>query len=99
MAHVLIRQKVQDYNTWKTNFDDGAEDHRKAAGSKGGYVFRDVDDPNVVSILLEWDNLENLNKFMGSLNSKEMQEMFKKSGVVGTPLAVHVFDSSEKTAL
>ena len=99
MAHALIRQKVQDYETWKKSFEDGAENHRKAAGSKGGYVFRDVEDPNVVSVLLEWDSLENLNKFMDTLKSEKMQEIFKNSGVVGPPLAVHVFDSSEKTTV
>ena len=45
MSYILVRQKVEDYAKWKDAFDRGAEDHRRAAGSKGGYVFRDADDP------------------------------------------------------
>ena len=99
MHSVLVRQKVQDYAKWKAVFDKDAETARKPAGSKGGYVFRDADDPNIVSVLLKWDTPENLQKFLQFMQSGEMQEIFDAAGVVGPPLAVHVFGAAEETAI
>ncbi len=45
MPYILVRHKVEDYAKWKPVFDEhGAA--RKAIGSKGGYLFRNIDDPN-----------------------------------------------------
>ena len=91
--------KVKDYKLWKKSFDDGIEDHRRAAGSKGGYIYRDADEPNTIIILLEWDNLENANKFLTFMQSEKMQKVFQESGVLGPPLAVHVFGETEKASV
>jgi len=99
MPHLLVRQKVQDYKVWKKEFDESGEPHRKPAGSKGGFVFRDAEDPNIVSVLLEWDSAENLNNFLQYLKTDEMKEVFKKAGVLGPPLDVFILGESEKTTL
>ncbi|MBV8201726.1 MAG: hypothetical protein JOZ15_13980 [Acidobacteria bacterium] len=54
MGHVFFRTTVADYDRWKPVFDEDAGD-RRAAGSNGGELFRDAEDPNVVYILFEWD--------------------------------------------
>jgi hypothetical protein len=52
MAQLFIRHKVKDYAKWKPLFDEhGAK--RKAAGSKGGRLFRSEKDPNEVVILFD----------------------------------------------
>ena len=80
MGHVFFRTTVADYDRWKPVFDEDAGD-RRAAGSNGGELFRDAEDPNVVYILFEWD-LEQARQYGQSDSlAKKMQE----AGVTGPP--------------
>jgi heme-degrading monooxygenase HmoA len=81
MAYLLVQQSVEDKNKWKAVFDEHGAD-RKAAGSKGGLVFRNANDPNQVTVLLEWDSLEHARAFAGS---DELREAMQKAGVTGPP--------------
>ncbi len=57
MAYILVQQSVEDYEKWKSLFDEGGS-FRQANGSKGGIVLRNADDPNHITIPLEWDSVE-----------------------------------------
>lgn len=81
MAHILVRQNVENYAKWKKAFD-GDADIRREGGSQGGYVFQDADDPNEVFILLEWDTMEHLQQFA---QSDELKERMQRAGVTGPP--------------
>lgn len=81
MAHFLVHHKVEDYKTWKTVFDSHSS-FRSEAGSLGGKVFCNSDDSNEVFVLLEWNSLENAQKFA---QSDGIKEAMKKAGVVGMP--------------
>lgn len=81
MAHILVRQNVEDYTKWKEAFDVDA-DVRKAGGSQGGQVFQSANDPNEVFILLAWDTMENLRQFA---QSDELKERMQRAGVTGPP--------------
>ncbi len=65
MSYVLIRHKVKDYASWKPVFDEHGS-ARQAAGSKGGHLFRSADDPNEVTAILEWDDIQKARDFIGS---------------------------------
>ena len=80
MKYILVQQEVEDYDKWKLLFDE--HEDRQAAGSKGGVVFRNADNPNQVTVLLEWDNLENARAFTGS---EDLREAMQRAGVVGPP--------------
>lgn len=58
----MVRTKVQDFAKWKTLFDEHATT-RRHNGSKGGFFFRNTDNPNETIFLLEWDNLDNARRF------------------------------------
>lgn len=81
MAHVLVRHKVEDFDKWKTQFDEHTS-VREENGSKGSHVFRNADNPNEVIVLLEWDNLDNARQFA---NSDELKEAMQKAGVTDQP--------------
>jgi len=81
MAYMLCRLKVEDYSKWESAFAK-AIGVRQAAGSKGGYIFRNADDPNEVLILLE---CEDLGKFRQFMRSPELRERMQESGAVGPP--------------
>jgi len=52
MAYLLVKHKVKDFSKWKTGFDAHGS-FRKKGGSKGGYMFRNEDDPNEVIVILK----------------------------------------------
>ncbi len=81
MWYLLVQHTVEDYNKWKAVFDVHEAD-RKAAGSKGGIVLRNADNPNQITILLKWDNLQNARAFAGS---DDLREIMQRAGVTGPP--------------
>jgi len=58
MTYVLIKIRVDDFDKWKTILD-GHKSVRASMGSPVSRVFRNPDDSNDVTILMEWDNLDN----------------------------------------
>ena len=55
-AFIITRIQVGDYDTWRPMFD---QDHPRAREkAKGKRVFRSVDDPNHVFIVLEYESVE-----------------------------------------
>ena len=93
MAKVLIKMKAPDFDKWKSAFDEFSAD-RKLNGSKGGLILHNSDDPNMVFILLEWDDLNKAQKFYGPQSQKRRQD----KGEVSREPEVYFFDEVEKTS-
>jgi heme-degrading monooxygenase HmoA len=81
MPSLLIRHHVADYPAWKAGFDEH-EPTRHANGSQGGRLFRDAADPNVILVLLEWDDLERARLFA---DSDDLRETMTRAGVTDRP--------------
>lgn len=81
MAQLIVRHKVKDYGKWKPFFDEHGT-QRKAAGSKGGRIFRSEKDPNEVVILFEWEDLGKARKFA---ESEDLRQRMERAGIVGKP--------------
>lgn len=81
MSALLIRHKVADYAIWRRVFD-GHGDYRRASGSRGGRLFRNVADPNETLILLEWDDLTRARLFAQSDDPREAMAL---AGVIDEP--------------
>jgi len=81
MVHVLVRHKVEDFDKWKAGFEAALE-FRKSSGEKSFQVFQDADDPNLVTVLNEWNDLDSAKKFIGS---DELKEKMKAVGVLEPP--------------
>jgi heme-degrading monooxygenase HmoA len=82
MPYLLVRHKVEDYERWKPVFDHDHGATRARRGSKGGRILRNADDPNELVILLEWDNLENAQRFA---NADDLKDAMQRAGVVDQP--------------
>ena len=94
MSYILVQHSVEDYEKWKAVFDEqGAT--RQAAGSKGGFVLRNADDPNQITVLLGWDNLENARAFAGS---DDLREAMQRAGVTGPP-KVYFLDEADRPSV
>ena len=90
MSHVMVRHKVENYDTWRVAFDDHGS-FRKENGERSARVFQSSDDPNDVLMLFDWDSEDNVRRFMESDNLKETMH---KAGVIGKP-EIHFLDGNE----
>lgn len=82
MVYVNVRHTVADYAKWRPFFDED-EPRRRSGGATGvNHVYRDVDDPNTITIVLEWDTAENARTFM---DDPALREVMQKAGVIGAP--------------
>ena len=81
MLKVMTKFKVNDFTRWQAGFKDG-EGMRMDAGSIGAQVFQSVEDPNTVTVIMDWDDKE---KAMAFSRSPELREAQQKSGVISIP--------------
>jgi hypothetical protein len=81
MIKMTVRHKVADFKTWKPVFDQH-DAVRKQFGCKGGDVFANVQNPNDVLVVLQWDSKEQAIKFGQSPGLKEAEE---RGGVLSVP--------------
>ncbi len=81
MATLLLRHRVRDFDRWKRFFDAQAAE-RAAAGSLGGRVFRDGDDPEDIVVVLEWADLDRARDFA---EREDLQVTMERAGVMGEP--------------
>jgi quinol monooxygenase YgiN len=89
MVHVLVRHKVSDYNRWKEAFDSHLNT-RKRAGETGFRLFHNEEDPRDITLLLDWETVEEARKF---INSEELRDAMAKAGVVGAPEVLYLEDA------
>lgn len=97
MPYIFVRQKIQDYSKWKAGFD-GDTKTRQAGGSTGAQVFRDAEDPNVVSILVQMKDMASVQGMMQRMQTPEMQQLMADAGVEGPPEVLYVFGEVDETS-
>jgi hypothetical protein len=81
MIQVLVHHEVNDYRSWRSVFD-AAIDFRPLGGEQSCRVFRKSGDPNNLTLLFEWEDLERAQRYM---NSEELRDKMKQAGVMGKP--------------
>lgn len=79
MFAVLIQHKIGAWSEFEAVFREDAE-RRRRLGSKGGRVFRDLDDPSNVFVIFEWDSADNALQFAGGLETHEAMK-WASSGI------------------
>lgn len=90
---LLIKHTVEDYETWKSQFDEHAST-RAEYGERGYRLFHGSDDPNEITILFEWDSAENARSF---LDESDLREVMDAAGVIGDPEVYFLDEIEEKT--
>jgi len=73
--------EVEDFAKWKEGFV-AAEGLRKSAGAIGAQVLRGDDNPRLVAVITEWEDVESAKKFSQNPALKEAQ---KKAGARTLP--------------
>jgi heme-degrading monooxygenase HmoA len=81
MVTNYVRHRVADFKKWKSAFDQH-DATRKQYGCKKSEIFTNVESPNDVLVVLEWESKEHAAKFDASSNLKETMQ---HSGVISEP--------------
>jgi quinol monooxygenase YgiN len=91
VTHLHIGFMVEDYEQWKEGYDASAE-QRKASGEISFQVFRNVDDPNTVTVLSVQESAEQVRAFM---DSPDLKAAMEAAGIVemGQMLILEEMDS------
>jgi hypothetical protein len=82
MVYIHVRHSVEDFARWREGFDSHAPARQAGGATDEAYVMRNVDDPNDVTVILGWNDLEKARTFTQSASLKEAMQ---KSGVTGPP--------------
>lgn len=81
MAYVFVTHQVEDFAKWKPVYD-AYQLEPSNPRSKGDIVFQSPDDPNLVSVLSEFESWEAAEEFM---NSAELKNAMQHAGVASEP--------------
>lgn len=81
MTVMIVHHRVKEYRHWREVFDS-LLDFRRQNGELSAKVYRAPDDPKHLTLLCNWDSLENARKFA---ISEELGEAMQKAGVDGIP--------------
>jgi heme-degrading monooxygenase HmoA len=94
MVHVIVRINFENYETWKAVFDE-AGSLRKAYGSRGVRVLRNMDKPNEVLIFGEYEDLARVRQLF---QSPDFREATRRAGVSGPPEVIFLEQVDELPA-
>ena len=91
VTHLHVGFKVENYEEWKEGYDASIE-QRKATGEVSFQVFRNVDDPNTVTVLSVQESAEQVQAFM---DSPDLKARMEAAGIteMGQMLIVEEMDS------
>jgi quinol monooxygenase YgiN len=81
MPHLLVTHEVKDYGRWRPIFDNH-DRVRREFGCLSTQVFRDTNNPNSITMLMEWDSFENADRF---LNESNLRDIMADAGVISQP--------------
>lgn len=81
MFNVMMRFKIVDYSRWKAEFD-ADESWRRGVGQRDYQVFRDADDPSMVTVRLGWESMDTGQLF---ITSPQLRKKMQDGGVMGDP--------------
>jgi hypothetical protein len=82
MVYLHVRHRVEDYARWKEGFDTHAPARQAGGATDEAYVMRNVEDPNEITVILGWSDLEKARTFTQSASLKEAMH---NAGVAGQP--------------
>jgi quinol monooxygenase YgiN len=81
MATLYVHHKVKNYAEWRKVFDDLTA-MRTSYGCTGHQVFQSPSDPNEITILTGWKNIDQAKSYA---TSNDLKEGMKNAGVISQP--------------
>ena len=82
MIYLFIRQTIGNYTRWKEGFDSYLAARQAGGATREAMVFRNIDDPHEIIVILGWCDLAQARLFIESVSR---QDAIKMVGVVDPP--------------
>ena len=79
---LVVQHRVRDFVSWKPVFDEQGSIVRVRHGATRHWLYRSLDDPNDVVVLVEFPTEDRARSFLGDPALKEEME---QAGVQGDP--------------
>jgi heme-degrading monooxygenase HmoA len=79
MTYTHVRLDVADFSKWRAGFDAYAAARQGYGATGNNQIFRDHDNPNTVTIILEWEDDKRAREWFSSPTLREAQQT---SGIV-----------------
>lgn len=91
MATMISRRKLEpgDFDAWRERFEAGAE-ARKEAGCRGVRRFVNVNDPEEVIVIFDWDSHENAKRYV-QMKVAENAKLVEERSPGGAPKLDNIF--------
>lgn len=89
MYVIAINHAVDDYEKWKQVYDTYPP--TTAGGAKYSRVNRNIDDPNLVSVVAGFDSLDTLKSFA---SDPQLKDLMHQAGVQGQP-RIEIYEEVE----
>jgi uncharacterized protein (DUF1330 family) len=81
MTTVIVQHGVTDYDVWRPVFDEhGAA--REANGGSAAKVYRGTEDPNAITVVMEFPDLAHAQAFT---SDPSLKDAMGRGGVTGPP--------------
>lgn len=81
MTFILIKHRVTNYSDWRIVYDN-TQEMASEMGQLNSRVFQEKNNPNMVTVLTEFETIKHGENF---INSGELKEAMKKAGVAEAP--------------
>ncbi len=82
MIYIYVHHTVEDYATWRKGFDEHGSSRQAAGATDEAYVMQTLDNPNEITAILGWSDVEKAKAF---IQSPELKAAMQKAGVAGPP--------------
>jgi heme-degrading monooxygenase HmoA len=77
MIKVMTTMTVPNFEQWKPGFDLGLT-ARQAAGEQDSIIYRSEQNPNQLTVIFEWEDVEKATAF---INSPVLLDIHEKHGI------------------
>ena len=92
-VYVVLEHEIYDFDALKQVYTDDAE-RRRRMGCLGGRIWRGADDPNTVSVVMEWDTVDHAREFAGSF---ELEQAMHWATVKAPTTRVTVYEEAHSS--
>ena len=82
MTYMIVQHEVEDFAQWKAVFDSNV-DLRRTNGEKSAQILHDAEDPNKLTLIFEWDSLENARNYV---QNPALKAAMQQAGVRTPPV-------------
>jgi hypothetical protein len=89
MYVIAINHAVDDYDKWKQVYDTYPP--TTAGGANFSRVNRDIDDPNLITVVAGFDSLDTLKSFA---SDPQLKDLMHQAGVQGQP-RIEIYEEIE----